>query len=57
MPMIIYFLMGTSRQLAVGPGGLVALLTGTALSIGYEEGGPVSLFEYTVPRAATLCIL
>ena len=54
--MIIYFMMGTSRQLAVGPEGVVALLTGSAVSLGFVEGS-MDPYEYTVPRAAVLTIL
>jgi high affinity sulfate transporter 1 len=32
MPLLVYFLLGTSRQMAVGPEGLVALLIGSTLS-------------------------
>lgn len=38
VPVIVYALFGTSRQLAVGPVAIVSLLTATALSSLFEQG-------------------
>lgn len=54
---MIYFFMGTSRQLAIGPEGVISLLTGAAVYIGYEETSGKSVYEYTVPRSACLTLL
>lgn len=58
MPLIIYFLMGTSRQLSVGPEGVSSLLAGSAVIMGYPEfEEEMTMFEYTIPRAACLSAL
>jgi MFS superfamily sulfate permease-like transporter len=53
MPTIMYSIFGGSRELAIGPEGVVSLLTGAAVMIGFEESGE-DLYDYTVPRAAVL---
>lgn len=58
MPCIIYFLMGTSRQLSIGPEGVISLLTGAAIYIGFQDlNGGEALYDYTLPRAAVLTFL
>ena len=58
MPLIIYFLMGTSKQLSIGPEGVISLLTGAAVYIGYTDiQDSETLYDYTVPRAAVLAFL
>jgi MFS superfamily sulfate permease-like transporter len=54
MPCIMYSLFGGSRELAIGPEGVVSLLTGAAVAIGFENSGEDDLYEYTVPRASVL---
>ena len=50
--------MGTSRQLSIGPEGVVSLLTGAAVMIGFQDvSGSEALYDYTVPRAAVLAFL
>ena len=38
VPVLVYAALGTSRQLALGPVAIVALMTGSALAALYEEG-------------------
>ena len=58
MPLIIYFLMGTSKQLSIGPEGVISLLTGAAVYIGYTDiQDSETLYDYTIPRAAVLAFL
>ena len=52
MPVLVYALLGTSRQLAVGPVAIVSLLTASALGAITAEGSA----EY-VAAAATLALL
>jgi len=47
---VIYTVMGTSRQLSIGPEGVVALLTGAAVEMSGSES------EYAM-RAEVLCLL
>lgn len=52
VPVLVYAMLGTSRQLAVGPVAIVSLMTATALAPLYEEGSA----EY-LAGAATLAVL
>lgn len=58
MPMIMYFLLGSSRQLAIGPEGVISLLSGSALLVGASAASNEdALFEETIPRAALLAFM
>lgn len=56
MPMITYTLLGTSRQLAIGPEGVVSLLVGTAVTV-----VPISqsddYYAVTYTRATLLALM
>jgi len=57
MPPIMYSLLGGCRELAMGPEGVVSLLTGAAITVGFGDAGETDLYAYTVPRAAVLSFL
>ena len=50
--------MGTSRQLSIGPEGVISLLTGAAVYVGFQDvQDSQTLYDYTIPRAAVLTFL
>ena len=50
IPLIIYAMMGTSRQLAVGPVAMVSLLTATGIGV-LAEGGTETYFMMAIALA------
>lgn len=52
MPLILYAIFGTSRQLAVGPVAMVSLLTATGIGV-FAEGGT----EFYIALAITLALM